>query len=127
VITAAVAQKLKPQSKRVEVHDANGLYLVIQPSGKKSWAYRYRVDGKSRKLTLGSYPAIGLAEARQKAAEAAVKVQRGNDPIVARKRQTGSILNAVLDEFIQQAAQRHQCCASARQARSAAPRKQVDI
>ena len=53
-LTDAAAAKRKPSDKRVEVHDGNGLYLVIQPSGAKSWAYRYRIDGKSRKLTLGT-------------------------------------------------------------------------
>jgi integrase len=102
MLTTASVQKLKPQAKRVEIHDANGLYLVIQPSGKKSWAYRYRVNGKSRKLTLGGWPGLGVAEARKKAAEAAVEVHHGEDPVTERKRQTGSVLNAVLDEFIRQ-------------------------
>ena len=46
-------KKKADPDKRVEIHDGNGLYLVIQPTGAKSWAYRYRMDGKSRKLTLG--------------------------------------------------------------------------
>jgi integrase len=76
---------------------------VIQPSGAKSWAYRYRVDGKSRKLTLGSFPALSLTEARQKAADAAVKVQRGDDPIIERKRsesRSKNTVNALLDAFV---------------------------
>jgi integrase len=102
MLTDAAARKLKPQAKRNEVHDAAGLYLVVQPSGKKSWAYRYRVNGQSRKLTLGSFPGISLLEARRKAADAAVRVAHGNDPITERKRQEGSTVNAVLDEFIRQ-------------------------
>jgi integrase len=102
-LTDAAAAKRKPSDKRVETHDGNGLYLVIQPSGAKSWAYRYRVEGQSRKLTLGSFPALGIAEARQKAAEAAVKVQRGNDPIVEKKRsevRSTNTINAMLDAFV---------------------------
>jgi integrase len=102
-LTDAAAAKRKPSDKRVEVHDGNGLYLVIQPSGAKSWAYRYRVEGKSRKLTLGSLPALGIAEARQKAAEAAVKVQRGDDPIVEKKRSEAratNTINAMLNAFV---------------------------
>jgi integrase len=102
-LTDAAAHKRKPAEKRVEVHDGNGLYFVIQPSGAKSWAYRYRIDGKSRKLTLGSFPALGVAEARQKAAEAAVKVQRGNDPIIEKKRSEAratNTVNAMLDAFV---------------------------
>lgn len=62
-----------------------GLYLVVQPSGAKSWALRYRVAGKPKKLTLGSYPAVGLAAARKQAQEATGEVARGNDPAGAKK------------------------------------------
>jgi integrase len=102
-LTDAAAVKRKPSDKRVEVHDGNGLYLVIQPSGAKSWAYRYRVDGKSRKLTLGTFPALSIAEARQNAAGAAVKVQRGVDPIIEKKRSEAratNTVNAMLDAFV---------------------------
>ena len=52
--------------KRKEVPDGKiqGLYLVLQPSGAKSWAVRYRADGSPRKLTIGPYPAVDLATAR---------------------------------------------------------------
>lgn len=78
---AAAHKKKADPDKRIEIHDGNGLYVVIQPTGAKSWAYRYRVDGKSRKLTLGTLleagakpeagaagelPALSVAEARQR-------------------------------------------------------------
>ena len=115
-LTDAAAIKRKPFDKRIEVHDGNGLYLVIQPSGAKSWAYRYRIDGKSRKLTLGTLlvgkadrdaegdlPALSVSEARQRASAAAVKVQRGGDPIVEKKQKTArtnNTVDAMLDAFV---------------------------
>ncbi len=59
LLTLAAIQRLKPHPiKRREIADAaaNGLYLVIQPepTGAKTWAYRYRLNGKSAKLTLGA-------------------------------------------------------------------------
>jgi integrase len=74
---------LKAGSKRREVPDGGctGLYLVVQPSGVKSWAVRYRYGGKPRKLTLGSLPGLTLSEARVKAAAALAEVHRGTDPI----------------------------------------------
>src|SRR4030088_996805 len=118
-LTDAAAHKLKANPhKRLERHDGNGLYLVIQPTGAKSWAYRYRVDGKSRKLTLGTLldpeaapdadaagdlPALSVTEARQRASTASVKVQRGTDPIEERKRKESrakNSVNAVLDTFV---------------------------
>jgi len=77
---AAVLKKRPHPTKRLEVHDAGGLYLVIQPSGAKSWAYRYRYAGKSHKLTIGAYPSTDLANARARAAAEAVRVQGGADP-----------------------------------------------
>lgn len=119
-LTDAAAHKRKPDpDKRIEIHDGNGLYLVIQPSGTKSWAYRYRVDGKSRKLTLGTLleqgakpekdaegelPALSVAEARQRASAAAVKMQRGIDPGTERKRKEAKVkktVSHILDQFIE--------------------------
>lgn len=85
-LTDAAARKIKPASdKRIEKHDGHGLYFVVQPSGAKSWAFRYRVGGKSRKLTIGSFPAIDVSEARKQASAASDEVKRGGDPAFARK------------------------------------------
>jgi integrase len=87
MLTDAAVRKRKPdQRKRTELHDGHGLYLVIQPSGAKSWAYRYRVGGKSRKYTLGSFPGIDVGEARKLASTASVQVQRGGDPAIEKRR-----------------------------------------
>jgi integrase len=81
MLTDAAVRKARPNSrKRVEVHDGRGLYLVIQPSGAKSWAYRYRIGGKSRKLTLGTFPAIDISKARSLCSAAALKTKAGGDP-----------------------------------------------
>lgn len=67
---------------RVEIGDAlvPGLYLVIQPSGKKGWAVRYRFNGKPAKLTLGPVAMIGLEAARTKARDALAMIASGKDP-----------------------------------------------
>jgi integrase len=76
----------KLPATRLEVPDGKGrgLYLVIQPSGAASWALRYRADGAARKLTLGRYPALGLAAARKHAAEALGQIAGGKDPARAK-------------------------------------------
>ena len=53
----------KPATARKEIPDGllPGLYLVVQPSGAKSYAVRYRHAGAPRKLTIGPHPAIDLA------------------------------------------------------------------
>ena len=58
-LTVKAIEKLKPGAARREVPDGHtrGLFYVLQPSGSASWAYRYRFAGKTKKLTLGPYPA----------------------------------------------------------------------
>ncbi|ACK84216.1 tyrosine-type recombinase/integrase [Methylorubrum extorquens] len=83
VLTARAVELAKPDpGKRREVPDAAlpGLYLVVQPAGGKSWAVRYRAAGKPRKLTLGPYPRLGLADAREAARTALHAVAEGRDP-----------------------------------------------
>ena len=87
-LTAKSIETIKPGTARQEVPDARtpGLYLVVQPSGVKSWAVRYRHDGKPRKLTLDRYPRLGLAAAAREAANAALtKAASGHDPAATKQ------------------------------------------
>jgi hypothetical protein len=73
-LNATIVENHRPDpSRRVEVPDGAivGLYLVVQPSGSKSWAVRYRSAGLSRKVTQGPYPRLSLKEARESARERA--------------------------------------------------------
>src|SRR5215203_5031997 len=81
-LTARTVETLKPANVRREVPDGllRGLYLVVQPSGLKSWAVRYRHHGKPRKHTLGPHPAIDLAGARELGSQALRAVAEGRDP-----------------------------------------------
>jgi integrase len=84
--TDVTVRNLRPAATRREVSDraARGLYLVIQPSGVKTFAVRYRFLGKNRKLTLTR--GISLAAARKSAADALFELEQGRDP-AALKRQ----------------------------------------
>ncbi|RAZ83293.1 tyrosine-type recombinase/integrase [Cereibacter johrii] len=62
-----------------------GLLLQITPTGAKSWLLRTTVAGTRRAMGLGSYPEVGLAEARERAREAKRKIAAGVDPIEERK------------------------------------------
>src|SRR5580692_5935731 len=87
MLTDLLIKKLPLPEKRREVPDGKigGLYLVLQPSGMKSWAVRYRVAGAPRKLTIGPYPAIDLATARKRAQEALGDVAGGKDPAAVKQ------------------------------------------
>src|SRR5688572_29614907 len=82
-LTAASVEKHRPdEQRRREIPDGRmpGLYLVVQTSGAKSWALRYRHAGKARKLTIGPYPAYDLGDAREEAQDALKRARRGQDP-----------------------------------------------
>jgi integrase len=84
-LTALGIKAIKPGDTRMEkrVPDSKGLYLIVQPSGRKSFAVRFRVNGKLKKLTLPR--GITLAAARVGAATAWEEVEKGNDPSAAKK------------------------------------------
>lgn len=86
-MTAATVAKIKPAEKRREIPDTmvKGLVLIVQPSGGKSWQVRYRSAGVRRRLVLGSYPAVSLADARKGANAALLKVLEGRDPVAERE------------------------------------------
>jgi integrase len=84
MLTEIAVRNLKPKPARYEMPDGNGLYVVVQPSGRKSYAVRFRINGKPKKLTLPR--GVTLAEARAEAAAAIVKVQRGVDPTNAKRK-----------------------------------------
>ena len=65
--------------------DGDGLMLVVRATGKKSWVLRYQMNGVRRDMGLGSYPEIGLKEARQRTADARRMIEAGNDPIDRRQ------------------------------------------
>ena len=75
-------QALKPKAERYEVWEdgRTGLGVRVAPSGRKSFVYMYRFDGKPRRMTLGAYPKIGLADARVLHAKAKQQRERGIDP-----------------------------------------------
>jgi integrase len=82
-LNTKLVETAKPDpGRRIEIADGAlaGLYLVVQPTGAKSWAVRYRHDGKPTKLTLGPYPRLPLGEARDAAREALGIVSEGQDP-----------------------------------------------
>jgi len=81
-LTAATVEKMKPTDRRQEIPDSlcTGLYLTVQPTGKKGWQVRYRHAGVHRRMTLGGYPVLSLADARQRARDTMAAASEGRDP-----------------------------------------------
>ena len=108
VLTVQAIERLKPDAaRRLEIPDATlpGLYFIIQPSGAKSWAVRYRHGGRTRKLTLGTYPGLDLAQARAEGRAALHSVSLGQDPVAERKvvdpPPARDLVGPVIDSFIE--------------------------
>ena len=86
--------------------DAFGLFVLIQPSGGKLWRFKYRFDGREKKLAIGTYPVIGLAEARRRRDQARELLAAGKDPSRERQRekhrtqiQAGNTFAAIAEEY----------------------------
>jgi integrase len=109
-LTARTIETINPGRQRREIPDARmpGLYLVLQPSGAKSWAVRYRHAGTTRKHTLGGYPAIDLKSARALAGKALRAVAEGRDPgrEKAQERAAPDTIEVVAAQFIERHCQR---------------------
>ena len=79
-LTNTSAKSAKPRDKTYRLSDEKGMYLEITPQGGKYWRLKYRVDGREKRLSLGVYPTVSLAEARRKRDEARVALSTGVDP-----------------------------------------------
>ena len=76
----------KPAEKDYKLGDGGGLYLLVTKSGSKLWRLKYRIEGKEKLLSFGSYPTISLSEARCKRDEAKKLLANGSDPIQVKKK-----------------------------------------
>jgi integrase len=108
-LTAKTVETIKPTAVRQEIADAllPGLYLIVQPSGARSWAVRYRHNGVSRKQTLGSYPVIDLATARRLGTKALRVAAEGRDPATEQRERQANSVAAVVAEFLAKHGQRN--------------------
>lgn len=88
-----------PGKARARLADAGGLYLEISPSGSKRWFWKYRTEGKEKRLALGSYPSTGPKEARAARDAAKAQMIEGTDPVKARKVAKLMTVTAVDDTF----------------------------
>ena len=91
-LTDTALKALKPRDKTYTFTDDRGLYVEVFPTGGVVWRYRYRLNGKYEKLTLGKYPALTLKNARLKRDEAAHQVAMGESP--AKKKQQEKVAGA---------------------------------
>ena len=84
-LTDAAIRTAKPGEKPYKLADERGLFLLVNPNGAKWWRLKFRVEGKEKALSLGTYPDTSLKEARSKRDEARKQLAEGIDPSQQRK------------------------------------------
>lgn len=96
----------KPREKPYKMGDSLGLFLLVQPSGGRLWRLKYRLHGREKKLALGSYPDIGLSDARRRRDEARRLLAEGKDPSLEKQREkarsrieAANTFGAIADEY----------------------------
>ncbi len=107
-LTDTAIKALKQSVSAKKYSDANGLFLLVQPNGSKLWRYAYRFQGKQKTLSLGSYPLVGLRDARTKRDEARELLKHQIDPgeklksdKLQRIIQSAITFTHVADEFVE--------------------------
>ena len=120
-LTDVLIRNAKASAARREIPDTlvPGLYLIVQPSGAKSWAVRYRTDGVSRKLTLDC-PPLDLKRARAAGRVALTAVAEGRDPATEKKQARArplakDLIETAVEDFVERYVKKHNRPSTARE------------
>ncbi|MFA2984229.1 integrase arm-type DNA-binding domain-containing protein [Acinetobacter pittii] len=98
-LTDAKIKTLKPQEKVYRLLDADRLYIEVRPTGVKVWRLKYVLNGKESSMSLGEYPSVTLADARQLKDEVRAKLAKGIDPVDSRKKERQAMQGKVANTF----------------------------
>ena len=109
-LSAKLIESIKPTDKRQRVPDTTvqGLSLVVQPSGKKLFQYRYRFDKRDKSVTIGTVPAMTLKEARDKAVDFRRMLDENTDPLHNQRQQKAIEIERTTNSTIGVAMQRYE-------------------
>lgn len=101
--TEKFIQALKPKAQRYDIREqsGDGFAIRVSSSGEKSWVFIYSFEGRKRRMTLGSYPNLTLAEARKKHREALRVLEKEIDPgFEKQKKKTEAALSVTVNDLI---------------------------
>jgi hypothetical protein len=99
MLSKLLIEKTKHGSKAIRLWDGRGMYLEIWPKGGKWWRLKYWFGGKDRRMSLGVYPDVSLADDREKREEARRKVTAGIDPGELRKAEALALVESNENTF----------------------------
>lgn len=98
-LTDAACRNAIPRDRDYKLSDSGSLYLLIKPTGTKSWRWKFRFGGKEKQLVIGRYPDMSLAQARLARDGARALVAAGSDPTLVRKQQKARLREQELHSF----------------------------
>jgi integrase len=84
----------KPRAKAYKLRDGDGLFLIVTPSGGRWWRCRYTWRGREQMLSLGTYPGVTLAAARDKRDALRAQIEDGINPSAQRRQERAVIVEA---------------------------------
>jgi len=106
-LTDTAIRTAKPKAKPYKLGDALGLFVLVQPAGGKLWRLKYRIEGREKKLALGTYPETSLSKARALRDQARELIAAGIDPALEKQRakhrakaSAGNTFGEIAKEFI---------------------------
>jgi hypothetical protein len=103
-LTDVSIRNAKATDRTVKLFDGDGLYLLIHPNGSQWWRFKYRVGGREKLISFGTYPEVPLKAAREKREDARRLVAAGGDPSAQRKAERAArteSFEAVANEWLE--------------------------
>ncbi|WP_244111906.1 tyrosine-type recombinase/integrase [Burkholderia diffusa] len=79
-LTPIAIRNAKPRDRLYKLTDGGGLFLAVAPTGGKSWRYQYAFGNRRCEVTIGAYPEVGVAEAREQHGILRARVAKGENP-----------------------------------------------
>lgn len=107
-LTDPAIRNVSPREKQFTMFDAEGLFLLVLPNGSKLWRWKFRVDGREKRISLGTYPKVSLKDARKARDRYQTDLRSGVDPSAARKVEKaeehakGETFKIIADEWFQE-------------------------
>lgn len=98
-LTDVGVRNAKPTGKLYRLFDERGMYLEVSASGGKWWRFKYRFEGKEKRLSLGVYPDVGLKDAREQRDEMRKLLAKGVDPGEHKKAKKATTLERAANSF----------------------------
>lgn len=85
VLTPKAIDAAKPRETRYTLTDGGGLHIEVMPSGSKVWRFKYHLEGKREKVTVGAYPEVSVKAARDRHEKLRELVEQGQSPARAKQ------------------------------------------